>query len=73
MVKINTKPDYDKLNELYQIALNNNRLLVDKYKKEIAGHVARNRSLENEIKRLESDVRILDNERCTLIIKQLQK
>jgi hypothetical protein len=28
MVKINTKPDYDKLNELYQIALNNNRLLV---------------------------------------------
>ncbi len=70
---INTKPDYDKLNELYQIALNNNRLLVEKHKKEIAGHVARNRSLENEIKRLESDVRILDNERCTLIIKQLQK
>lgn len=70
---INTKPDYDKLNELYEIALNNNRLLVEKHKKEIAGHVARNRSLENEIKRLESDVRILDNERCTLIIKQLQK
>lgn len=56
MVKINTKPDYDKLNELYQIALNNNRLLVEKHKKEIAGHVARNRALENEIKKLENKV-----------------
>lgn len=56
MVKINTKPSYDKLNELYQIALNNNRLLVEKHKKEIAGHVARNRALENEIKKVENKI-----------------
>lgn len=51
-MNLNTKPDYDKLNELYQIVLNNNRLLVEKHKKEIAGHVARNRALENEIIKL---------------------
>lgn len=55
-MNLNTKPDYDKLNELYQIVLNNNRLLVEKHKKEIAGHVARNRALENEIKKLENKV-----------------
>lgn len=62
MVKINTKPDYDKLNELYQIALNNNRLLVEKHKKEIAGHVARNRALENEINKQRKEIQSLNDE-----------
>lgn len=59
---LNTKPNYDKLNELYQIALNNNRLLVEKHKKEIAGHVARNRALENEINKQRKEIQGLNDE-----------
>jgi len=53
-MNLNTKPDYDKLNELYHKALNDNRLMKAKHEKEIAGYKARNSSLENEINKLKN-------------------
>ncbi len=56
MPLLNTKPDYEKLTELYHKAINDNRIMKAKHEKEIAGYKARNTKLENEINKLKKQV-----------------